>query len=155
MPIFCTAFNQANKQGHSLQKHIAMHSHAARKPPTPRSRRQRALDNIMAAITSLKWSRFPSSVPFTSFHGTILLCVLVSIHVWQHNLICSSIYLDVLFIGCHLHSFIILFVSSFYAKHLCIHTNLHSSHLKNWIHKNPMSDVLSFGEIQCWNSRVM
>lgn len=61
--------------------------------PTQRGSRQRrssggkrALDNIMAAITSLKWPCFPSSVPFTSFHRIVLLCLLVSIHVWQHNL---------------------------------------------------------------------
>lgn len=57
-PIFLMAFNQANKQGRSLQKHIAMHSHTARKPTLPWPQRQKALDNIMAAITSLKWTSF-------------------------------------------------------------------------------------------------
>lgn len=59
------AFNPANNQGLSLQKHIVMHSHTARKPTPPWPQRQRALDNIMAAITSLKWPCFSSSVSFT------------------------------------------------------------------------------------------
>lgn len=67
LPVFLSGFNQANKQGWSLQKHIAMHSHTARKLTQPWPWRQRALDNIMTAITSLKWPCFRSSVPFMFF----------------------------------------------------------------------------------------
>lgn len=44
-----------------------MHSHTARKLTQPWPWRQRALDNIMTAITSLKWPCFRSSVPFMFF----------------------------------------------------------------------------------------
>lgn len=97
--VFLGALNQANKQGRSLQEHIAMHSHTARTQTPLRPWRQRALDNIMAAITSLKWPCSPSLVPLTTSHRFCCVRYFPST-AWFHLFFFSSQLSDLQPLGC-------------------------------------------------------
>lgn len=97
-----TAFNQANKQGCSLQKHTVLYYGAqCGKPMQPWLQKQRALHDIMAVISSLERPCFSWSVTFSRFacvhlHVSAVVPVNQSCSaVWLLDFCCSFSYLKV------------------------------------------------------------